>query len=563
MSTQQDEGDSLPYTPKASPYTESSSNPASGSLPGQTSVTSSLYDGSTNNDSPAPALYNSQTTSSPTPSIQSLPDPFLATVAESSVDAVTSDNDLFSNHEAPAPSLYNLQTTPSPAPSIQSSPNPSLAPVAESTLDKVSPENDDSHSPTHSNPLGAGSTQAPESPPRLINSLPHQSLIEDDHPPADVVSSENEESCSPAQQDQITEGSIQIAMPLPPSVNSSPNSSLIDVAEYPIGVVSRESSPHTPCTENPHIDLTLQASTSGSIPEKEIPSPPIHPDIEQPCESSSLPANHPLATKSRFGDITSWPDVSELRKADIKAYLDEYNVIFNQRSSFALLRATYNSLRSHFTAIGNVEQPSKHPRTVKPIDSANQQLPSARRLRKRNHARAQSTSAATDVGFVYTIPAQGNLETTDPFQSHPTSPTSSLPALSNYEPSIAPTSATSMSFESISTQSTRNRLRKRPAPTSNESRKRQKKSNVDQVPSETRTFRKRGRRAIQVAQPKSPRKRGRRPKSFNVEGADAAGSSLGGQPASADSATAAPEVQSNRKNKWTALSPVTKRVKRA
>lgn len=229
------------------------------------------------------------------------------------------------------------------------------------------------------------------------------------------------------------------------------------------------------------------------------------------------------------------------------------------------MRATYNNLQSHFTAIENVEQPSKRPRpwSAKPIDIADQQLRSARQIRRRNQARAQPTSATTDFGFVYAQPAQGDLETTDPVQSPPTSPTPSLPAFSNYEPSIAPTSKTSISFQSISTQSTQKRTRKRPVPTSNESCKRQKKSNEDQVPSETQTVRKQGRRATQVAQTKSPQRCSCWSKSLCVKGPDAASSCLGGQPASADSATAGLKVQSNCKNKQTALSPVTKKVKRA
>lgn len=91
---------------------------------------------------------------------------------------------------------------------------------------------------------------------------------------------------------------------------------MIDKAESLIELISQESFPHTRCTDNPHmpkadgllqIDLTPKASTSDSIPDKEFLSPLIHPDIEQPCESSSPPANHPSATKRRFGDIKIWP----------------------------------------------------------------------------------------------------------------------------------------------------------------------------------------------------------------------------------------------------------------
>lgn len=105
MSSQQYEGDSLPFTPKSSPYTKSSSNPASGSLPGKKPANSSFYDGSTNKNSPAPIIYTSSSTLWPTPSIHSLPNPSLAYVAESTIDAVSAENEHFSNHNSPAPPL--------------------------------------------------------------------------------------------------------------------------------------------------------------------------------------------------------------------------------------------------------------------------------------------------------------------------------------------------------------------------------------------------------------------------------------------------------------------------
>ncbi|KAA1081682.1 hypothetical protein PGTUg99_027797 [Puccinia graminis f. sp. tritici] len=191
----------------------------------------------------------------------------------------------------------------------------------------------------------------------------------------------------------------------------------------------------------------------------------------------------PASSRKRKSEPPSqWPDPSELSRAQIEAYLDDYNVAHNAGTRIARLVGSYNLLRSTLSK-DDKQRPSKRP-NARASPAASISIPQRRRVR----ARVDESSDEESVGFIYR-PAP---------RSRPISPASPASS-SNYQPSVASTESSPTSISVHSSRSTRSTRRKSGSPIEHGRQKRAKKpsdSKTQTGTKKTKKTRRRGRPSL-------------------------------------------------------------------